>query len=114
MTSQPSLRVESVPDLLVPRKGLLEPGERLGISKITPTLSPDLLPPQSWCHDSGLMPLKVEVVTLDLTVSGSQGRAPPRLVPFAWAPHEQATGAPHDVEHVEDIDVDVLEVPRLL
>ena len=57
----------------------------------------------------------MEVVTLDLTVSGSQGRAPPRLVPFAWAPHEQATGAPHvNIEHVEDVDVDVVEVPRLL
>ena len=34
---------------------------------------------------------------------------------FAWAPHEQATGAPHVyVEHVEDVDVDVVEVPRLL
>ena len=54
-------------------------------------------------------------MTLDLTVSGSQGRAPPGLVPFAWAPRIQATGAPHvDVEHVEDVDVDVVEVPRLL
>ena len=51
-------------------------------------------------------------MTLDLTVSGSQGRAPPGLVPFAWAPRVQATGAPHvDVEHVEGVGVDIVEVP---
>ena len=33
---------------------------------------------------------------------------------LAWALHEQATGAPHNVEHVKDVDVDVVEVPRLL
>ena len=37
------------------------------------------------------------------------------MVLFAWAPHEQATDAPHvDVEHVADVGVDVVEVPRLL
>ena len=30
---------------------------------------------------------------------------------FAWAPHKQATGAPHvDVEHIPDVDVDVEDV----
>ena len=34
---------------------------------------------------------------------------------FAWAPHEQATDAPHvDVEHVADVNVVVVEVPRPL
>ena len=40
---------------------------------------------------------------------------PSWLVLLAWAPHEQAADAPHvDVEHVADIGVDVVEVPRLL
>ena len=34
---------------------------------------------------------------------------------FAWAPHEQAADAPLvNVEHVADVAVDVVEVPRLL
>ena len=32
---------------------------------------------------------------------------------FAWAPHEQATDAPHDVEHVEVVDVEDRESLRL-
>ena len=37
------------------------------------------------------------------------------MVLFAWAPHEQVTRAPHvDVEHIADVGVDVVEVPRLL
>ena len=39
----------------------------------------------------------------------------PWLVLFAWAPHEQATDAPRvDIEHVADVDVDIVEVPLLL
>ena len=39
---------------------------------------------------------------------------PSWLVLFAWAPHEQAADAPHVVEHVADVDVDVVEDPGLL
>ena len=37
------------------------------------------------------------------------------MVLVAWAPHKQAADTPHlDVEHVADVGVDVVEVPRLL
>ena len=38
----------------------------------------------------------------------------PWLVLFAWAPHEQAADAPHDVKHVADVSVDVVEDSGLL
>ena len=44
-------------------------------------------------------------MTLDLTVSGSQGRAPPGLVLQLPGPYVRATGAPLvDVELLEDVE----------
>ena len=115
MSSRLTLRVESVPDLLVSRKGLLEPRESTGISKITPTLSSRPSPP------AGLMPrLGVDAL------KGGGGDPGPYCVGFTGqstslvgavlpGPYVQATGTPYvNVEHVEDVDVDVVEVPRLL
>ena len=56
----------------------------------------------------------MEVMTLDLT-SGFTGQSTSRVGAVLPGPYVQATGAPHvDVEHIEDVDVDVVEVPRLL
>ena len=53
-------------------------------------------------------------MTLDLT-SGFTGQSTSRVGAVLPGPYVQATGTPHvDVEQVEDIDVDVVEVPRLL
>ena len=115
MSSQPTLRVESVPDLLVSRKGLLEPRESTGISKKTPTLRSRPSPP------AGMVPQ----LGVDALVGGG-GDPGPYCIGFTGqstslvgavlpGPYVQASGAPHvDVEHVEDVDVDVVEVPRLL
>ena len=46
---------------------------------------------------------------------GFTGQSTSRVGAVLPGPYVQATGAPHvDVEHVEDVDVDVVEVPRLL
>ena len=56
----------------------------------------------------------MEVMTLDL-MSGFTGQSTSRVGAILPGSYVQATGAPHvDVEHVEDVDVDVVEVPRLL
>ena len=53
-------------------------------------------------------------MTLDLT-SGFTGQSTSRVGAALPGPYVQATGAPLiDVEHVEDVDVEVVEVPRLL
>ena len=53
-------------------------------------------------------------MTLDLT-SGFTGQSTSRVGAALPGPYVQATGAPRvDVELVEDVDVDVVEVPRLL
>ena len=60
------------------------------------------------------MPLKVEVMTLDLT-SGFTGQSTYRVGAALPGPYVQATGTPRvDGELVEDVDVEVVEVPRLL
>ena len=68
------------------------------------------------------MPLKVEVMTLDLT-SGFTGQSTSRVGAALPGPYVQATGAPIvDVELVEcvdvievvDVDVEAVEVPRPL
>ena len=46
---------------------------------------------------------------------GFTGQSTSRVGAVLPGPYIQATGAPHvDVEHVEDVDVDVVEVRRLL
>ena len=55
--------------------------------------------------------MKVEVMTLDLT-SGFTGQSTSRVGAVLPGPYVQATGAPHvDVEFVEDVNVEVVEVP---
>ena len=124
MSSRPTLRVESVPDLLVSRKGLLEPRESTGISKITPTLSSRPSPP------AGLVPRLGVADALEgggddpgPYCIGFTGQSTSRVGAVLPGPYVQATGAPHvdvehledvDVEFVEDVDVEVVEVLRLL
>ena len=46
---------------------------------------------------------------------GSTGQRTSRVGAILPGPYVQATVAPHlDVEHVKDVDVDIVEVPRLL
>ena len=87
----------------------------MGISKNTPTLSSRPSPPAGLVPRLGVNALEGGGDDPGPYCIGFTGQSTSRVGAVLPGPYVQATGAPRiDVELVEDIDVEVVEVPQLL